>query len=247
MYFIFSKILLFLISPFFWVCALVIIGLISKRPKLKKRLFVASAIVFLLFSNPFLLRRFARFWNYPPATNLSGKYSCAILLGGFASEDPHGNGFFNESCDRFVEAAQLQTTGTVSHVLISSGNASLRPDGFREADWVHKELLKFNIPDSAILVEHNSRNTFENAAFSKKILQVKHLNPPFLLVTGAYHMRRALYIFKKEGIPVVPYPAEYFSVFEGFSLTEFIPKPGILSAWDTYIKEMVGYVVANLK
>jgi uncharacterized SAM-binding protein YcdF (DUF218 family) len=246
MYFIFSKVLLFLITPFFWVIVLLIIGIISKKTPIKKRLFISSAIVFLLFSNPFLLRRFARLWNYLP-NNVTGNYSCAILLGGFASEDAKGTGFFNAACDRFIEAAELKTTGKVNRILISSGNSSLNPDGFREADWVKKEFSKLNIPDSAILVEPNSRNTFENAEFSKKVLETKHLAPPYVLVTGAYHMRRAMYIFKKAGVAVIPYPAEYFSVYEGFSFTEFIPNLEVLSIWSTYTKEIVGYMVAFFK
>jgi len=246
MYFLFSKILLFLISPFYWVIALLLIGFLSKKPVVKKRFFISSAIVFLLFSNAFLLRRFARLWNYPPNV-ITGNYSCAILLGGFASEDEKGGGFFNGACDRFIEAAELQATHKVTHILISSGNSSLRPDGFREADWVKKELLKLNIPDSAILVEHNSRNTFENAEFSKQVLATKNLKPPYILVTGGYHMRRATYIFKKAGIDVVPFPTEYFSAFEKFSLTELIPNPEILLIWNTYTKEIVGYTVARFK
>jgi len=246
MYFIFSKILLFLITPFWWVCFLLIAALISKRPQLKKRLFIASAIVFLIFSSPFLLRLFARRWNYPP-NPVSGKYSCAIVLGGFASEKGDGSGYFNPACDRFIEGVKLKTTGVVSHILISSGNASLRPDGFREADWVKNELLKFNVPDSAILIEHDSRNTLENAEFSKKVLAAKHLPPPYLLVTGAFHMRRAIYIFKKAGIPVIPYPSEYFAVYDGFSISDLVPQPGILADWNIYIKEMVGYLVSIFK
>jgi len=246
MYFIFSKVLLFLITPFYWVAALLIIGLICKKPHIKKRFFISSAVVFFLFSNAFLLRRFARLWNYPPNA-ITGNYSCAIVLGGFASEDEKGKGFFNGACDRFIEASELKTTNKVTHILISSGNSSLNPDGFREADWVKKELLKLNIPDSAILVERNSRNTFENAEFSKKALATKHLKPPYVLVTGGYHMRRAMYIFKKAGVDVVPCPTEYFSVFERFSFTELIPNPEILLTWNTYIKEAVGYVVAQLK
>ena len=246
MYFVFSKVLLFLISPFWWVCFLLIIALISKQPRLKKRLFISSATVFLIFSSPLLLRLFAHYWNYPP-NQVSGKYSCAIVLGGFASEKGNGGGYFNPACDRFIEGTELKTTGTVSHILISSGNSSLRPDGFREADWVKSKLLKLNIPDSTILIERNSRNTFENAEFSKKILIARHLPPPYLLVTGAFHMRRAMYIFKKAGISVIPYPSEYSAVYDGFSIGDLIPQPEILSGWNTYTKEVTGYLVSILK
>lgn len=246
MYFILSKVLLFLITPFWWVCFLLIAALICKRPRLKKRLFIASAVVFVIFSNPLLLRLVSSWWNYP-SNEVNGKYSCAIVLGGFASEKKGGSGYFNPACDRFIEGTELQATGRVSHILISSGNASLQPDGFREADWVKKELLKFNVPDSAILIESKSRNTIENAEFSKKILLAKHLPPPYLLVTGSFHMRRALYIFKKAGIAVIPYTSEYSAPFNGLSIGDLIPRPEVLSDWNTYTKEMIGYIAAALK
>lgn len=247
MYFIFSKILYFLITPFFWICFLLILGLlIKKRPRLRKRLLLSSVVVFFVFSNPFLLRCFARFWNYPQ-TIITGKYSCAILLGGFASEKGNGNGYFNPSCDRFIEAAELKTTGKISHILISGGNASLNPDSFREADWVKNEFINLNIPDSSILIERNSRNTLENAQFSKNILATKHLKPPYVLITGCYHMRRAMYIFKKAGLDVVPYSAEHFSAFRRFSFDEFIPSPVILAEWNTYTKELIGYITVTLR
>lgn len=243
MYFILSKVLYFLITPFFWTCFLLVAALLVKKPKLKKRLFISSAILFLLFTNPLLFRCFARFWNYPP-TDITGKYSCAIVLGGFVSEGGRG-GYFNPSCDRFIKAAELQTTGKVSYILMSGGNGRLNADGFREADWVKKEFLKLNIPDSSILVERNSRNTIENAQFSKIILATKHLKPPYVLVTGSYHMRRAVHIFKKAGVDVIPYPAEYLSVSTHFSLSEFVPDPGLLTGWNTFIKEIIGYMTVR--
>eukprot|EP00257_Ricinus_communis_P024174 XP_015584322.1 uncharacterized protein LOC107262639 [Ricinus communis] len=120
------------------------------------------------------------------------------------------------------------------------------PDGFREATWVGNEVKKLNVPDSAVIQENQSRNTLEDASFSKKILEQQHLTPPYLLVTSAFHMRRALLIFKKAGINVVPYPAAFSGDGSHVSVDSFIPDGGTLSGWGTYTKELVGYVVAWL-
>ena len=202
----------------------------------------------LIFSNPFLLNRFARLWDVPTALLRNTKpYSCAIVLGGFTSEDSNGNGFFNGSSDRFIEGVKLLNTGKVSHILISSGNGNLFHDNFREADWVKTQLKLFKVPDSCTLIENRSRNTLENAAFSKVVLNSRRLQPPYVLVTSAYHMRRSLDIFKKIGMDVIPYSCNYIVGDGGVSLGEFIPSADALDAWNTYIKQVVGTMVNHLK
>ncbi|WP_429382026.1 YdcF family protein [Mucilaginibacter sp. UYCu711] len=174
------------------------------------------------------------------------KYSCVILLGGFSSSGPNG-GSFNGSADRFIQAVKLMSTKQASHILISGGNGELIPGKFREAAWVRTQLLKFNIPDSLILVESNSKNTIENAKFSKILLEKSNLPPPYLLVTSAYHLRRSLMIFKKAGIDVVPYASNYLSGGVGFGIDSFLPEAQTLARWELYTKEMVGYVVNYFK
>jgi len=247
MFFVFSKLLIVFIYPVTWIAAFLIAALIVKNGKLKRRLTVIGTVLLLIFSNPFLLNRFARLWDVPTALLRNTKpYSCAIVLGGFTSEDNNGNGFFNGSSDRFIEGVKLLNTGKVSHILISSGNGNLFHDNFREADWVKTQLTLFKVPDSCILIENRSRNTLENAAFSKVVLSSRRLQPPYVLVTSAYHMRRSLDIFKKIGMNVIPYSCDYIAGGGGISLGEFIPSADALGAWNTYIKQVVGTMVNHL-
>jgi uncharacterized SAM-binding protein YcdF (DUF218 family) len=248
MYFILSKILLFIILPVYWILALLIIGLIIKNPKRKKRLLVVGVALLYLFSTPFFLKAFQSVWDYKPyPVNDTTKYSCAIVLGGFSSGGGADGGHFNGAGDRFIQGAKLMTTRQASHILISGGNGALVPGEFREATWVKTQLLKFNIPDSTILIESKSKNTIENAAFSKVLLQQKHLPPPYLLVTSAFHMRRAIMIFKKAGMPVVPYACDYSYGKIEFSLGDLLPEAYTLAKWEVYIKELVGYPVNYFK
>jgi uncharacterized SAM-binding protein YcdF (DUF218 family) len=117
------------------------------------------------------------------------------------------------------------------------------PDKFEEADWVKTQLKLFKIPDSCILIEDRSRNTLENAAFSKRILEKNHLSPPYLLVTSAFHMRRSLGIFRKQKMDVLAYPCNYMGGNEKTSVTDFIPDAGVFGGWNTYIKELTGTIV----
>lgn len=240
--------LIFFLSPLFWILIFLIAGVITKRKKLKKNCIRISLILFILFSNPYLLNQFARFWDVKETNLPFGKnYSCAIVLGGFASEDYNGNGYFNGTSDRFIQGIKLKAEGKVSHILISGGNSKLVPSAFRESDWVASQLKDFNIPDSNILVEDQSRNSFENAVFSKKLLDSAHLNPPYILVTSAFHMRRAEYIYKKMGVDVISFPCNYIAGKGKTGIGDFIPSLSTFGTWYYYIKEVVGYSVYYFK
>ena len=249
MYFILSKVLLFILFPLNWIMVFLLVALFSKRPKRKKRCFITAITLLIIFSNPLLLYLFAKNWDVYPETLVKGKeYSAVIVLGGFAGEDKNGNGVFNGYSDRFLQGLQLKEQNKASHILISSGNGNLQASSFREAAWAKSVLKEFNLPDSAILNEQESRNTFENAAFSRKLLLKKHLPPPYLLVTSAWHMRRAQYIFKKEGLQVIAQPSGTITGNQKFGfLGSLVPDAGVLSGWPVYLKELVGVIVAHVK
>jgi len=248
MYFIFSKLLLILILPFSWFLAFFIAALVVKKQHLKRRFLIISVVIMLLFSSPVLFSVFAHYWDIKPVPlKKTGAYSCAIVLGGFSGEDANGNGFFNTSADRFIEGLKLFTTGKVTHILISSGNGNLIHDNFAEADWVKTQLKQFNVPDSSVLIENRSRNTIENAAFSKILLNKNHLQPPYILVTSAFHMRRSLNIFKKTNLDVIPYPCNYMVGENKVSIDGLIPDAAVLGTWNYYIKEVVGNIVVYFK
>lgn len=249
MYFILSKVLLFLIIPLNWIIACLVIALFTRRAKLKKRCFIAGVVLMIIFTNQWLLYLFAKNWDVRAEPLEKDRlYSAVIVLGGFSGEDKDGNGVFNSYSDRFIQGLELKKQNKASHILISSGNGNLQASSFREATWAKGELKKFNLPDSVILVEQDSRNTFENASFSKRLLEQKHLSPPYLLVTSAWHMRRAQYIFKKEGLNVVACSSGMTYINKKLTLDAyFMPDTDSLNRWGLYLKEVVGLIVAHLK
>jgi uncharacterized SAM-binding protein YcdF (DUF218 family) len=244
MYFILSKILLFLLVPLNWVLALLIIA-IFKDDKVKRRRYLIAGLTLLyVFTTPFLFKEFTRLWDIKPIAKAdTTKYSCVIVLGGFSGPHGHSGGNFNMAADRFIYGAMLLTTGKANRILITGGNGSLVPGAYREATWAKVQLQKLGISDSLILTEPNSRNTLENAEFSKKVLQAHNLKPPYLLVTSASHMRRAVMIFNKKGMAVTPYPTSYLTDNSHIVLTDLLPQADVLSRWEFYLKEVVGYVV----
>lgn len=246
MYFVLSKILLFLLLPVYWIIILVLAGLFIKNRRTKKSCFIAAGVVFYLFSIPILLNAFEHVWDVRQQVNHK-KYSCVIVLGGFSGGGGEEGGHFTEASDRFIQGVKLIETGQTRHILISGGNGMLKPGKFREATFVKGQLKKFNIPDSLILIESNSKNTFENAKFTKAILEKSHLQPPYLLVTSAFHMRRSLMLFRHAGLQVDPYPCNFLTFDTHLAVGSFFPDVNVLAKWEFYIKEVVGYAVNYFK
>lgn len=100
--------------------------------------------------------------------------------------------------DRIDLAEALYLAGRAPRILIS-GSAL---DGkVSEAQMIARLLRQRGIPDSAILLENNSRNTYENARFTDIIMRGQKLKSA-LLVTSAPHMPRAAGSLQKRGIQV---------------------------------------------
>jgi uncharacterized SAM-binding protein YcdF (DUF218 family) len=247
MFFILSKLFTLLLHPLTWVVVILLFAIIARNQKKKTRLLIISTVMLCIFSNPLLIDTLSRLWDVDRYQPSATKYSAVILLGGFVSEDDEGNGYFNWAADRYIQATKQVINHTAQRILFTGGNAALNPDGFTEAAFVKTELKKLNIADSVVIMETQSRNTAENAAYSKPLLQKAGLKPPYLLVTSAFHMRRAALIFKKAGVNVVPYPSNYLYGKRSITLMSIIPSAEALVTWNLYLKEMVGYCVACVK
>jgi hypothetical protein len=84
--------------------------------------------------------------------------------------------------------------------VFSGGSGALIYDEGAEAPFALRMLENLGIPRARILLEDRSRNTVENAIFSKALVQPKP-GERWLLVTSAHHLPRAIGVFRKMGFP----------------------------------------------
>ncbi|MBS1638817.1 MAG: YdcF family protein [Bacteroidetes bacterium] len=245
MFFFLSKILLFALTPFWWIIILLIWSWITKNIKTKKRLRIAIVLILIVFTNPFLFNKLVNAWQ-PTKVNLKGKkYSAAILLSGIGGYDEQNNFYIGASGDRFIQTAQLYHQGIVQKIIVTGGSGSLL-NNIDEAQGIKQELLKTGIPDSAILLEQKARNTFENAIYTKQLLDSVHLQPPYVLVTSAMHMPRAKKSFDKANIPVIIYPSDFVVYNKNINIESFTPQAHVFFEWESFLKEIVGYGVYKI-
>ncbi len=118
-----SSVLSYFLSPLTWIILLLLGGFFFRKKSLKRFCRILALLIFLIFSNEFLLDWYENNWqSRSVALGAGTTYSCGIVLGGFAGPDADGNGYFNGSADRFIQALKLYKLGTITHILISGGN-----------------------------------------------------------------------------------------------------------------------------
>ena len=203
----------------------------------------------LFFSNSFFLNKAFQLWEIP-ATKYQdlGKYDFGIVLGGMVSYDHQLDRLhFHNGVDRLLQAIDLYKKGYIKKIFFVGGSGSIVLKEDKEAIWIKKYLLLIGIPDEDLLIESESRNTRENALFTKKIMQTNNLNGQLLLITSAFHMRRSLGCFNKAGLRTEPYSTDRYGGLTKYDLGFLlIPTIDALNGWDLLIHEMVGYAVYRI-
>ena len=95
--------------------------------------------------------------------------------------------------------------------MLTGGAGNLLEKKVSEAEEMIAFLDKMDVPRADIIIEGASRNTHENAAFTKTILENDYPGSRCLLITSAWHMRRSAGCFKKEKVAFTPYCVDYVS------------------------------------
>jgi uncharacterized SAM-binding protein YcdF (DUF218 family) len=251
-FFVLSKLLVFLIRPLTWILICGCWALFTQNQKRRKSLILASMLLLFLFGNGVVFNTCARAWEEQPdsvAIKSKMPYEAAIVLGGYAFWDAGRNrAQLSAAGDRLYYPLALYHQKQVRKLLLSGGSGSLMQRLRSEALYSREMLLHAGVNDSNMLLESSSRNTFENAQFSKKLSDSAKLKGPYLLVTSASHMPRAMACFKKAGMECIPYPVHFLSRTSGsYELKDWIlPSTEILYHWEVLIKEWVGMIAYKL-
>lgn len=250
MFFILSKLLAFVIAPVVWITVLLIWTLFTEDTRKKQKRLIITFIVFYFFSNSFILDEFMRPYETPAVSEstLPGKYDAGIVLGGMIAYDPTlVRPQFSRAVDRLMQAVTLYRDGKIRKIFISGGSGSILEKDVLEAKILKKYLVELGIPDSSIMVEAHSKNTRENALFSKPLLDSLNKNGRFILITSAMHMPRAKRCFEKIGVHVTPFSVDRYSGPRKFVFDHvFIPTTAALDGWNVLLHEWLGLITYKI-
>ncbi len=216
MFFILSKTAALLLLPSNFLMLLGLIGLalmVTRFARAGRRLTAASLLLLALagFSPVGNVLLHALESRFPPWDPARGAPDGIVVLGGaiapMLSLD-HGDTVFGGDAGRVIAIAKLARAYPDARIVYSSGDASLLGDEPPEASFVPPSLDSFGVPRARVVLETRSRNTAENAVFSKALAQPKP-GERWLLVTSASHMPRAIGCFRQVGFPVEAYPVAW--------------------------------------
>lgn len=248
MFFFLSKILTFLISPTVIILVLLLAALVVKNSLRRRRILLASIALLILFTNPYIIDQLHRSWE-PRQSNYTQEkhYEAAIILSGFMSLDVESNRMtFGESVDRLTEGLVLYRKGQIDKIIISGGSGSMVKD-IRESAIAKDFLVDYcAVPDSIVIIDTISRNTYENAVESKKLMK-SHQIQSALLITSAFHMRRAKGCFDQLGINTDIYPTDVISKQEYYPSDLFVPATKNLVEWEKLMHEVIGVIMYKIQ
>ena len=216
MFFVLSKTLGQMLLPTNFLIGVGLLGAILLATRFAspgRKLMVASVVLLAIcgFSPLGKLLLYPLESRFPPWDAARGAPDGIVVLGGSIDADlsaAHGAAIVRTAADRIIAAAALAHRYPNARVVFSGGNPNLVSNHAREADFAGALFESLGTSKARLMMERRSRNTQENAEFSKTLAAPKD-GERWLLVTSAFHMPRSIGLFRKAGFNVEAYPVDW--------------------------------------
>jgi uncharacterized SAM-binding protein YcdF (DUF218 family) len=253
LFFIFSKTIGVMLLPINFLIGLGVLGavlLATRVAWLGRRLVVASILLLAVFGFSPLgnLLLYPLEQRFPPWDATGGAPDGIIVLGGPVDPDlsaAHHTPAVTNSPDRMITAAALARRYPNARLVYTGGSARLISNDAKEADYAADIFESLGIAKSRLIMERLSRNTAENAAFTKDLVKPRD-GERWLLVTSAFHMPRSVGLFRKVGFTVEPYPVDWRVGGRGDLLSFNNVAGDGLDRTNTAVREWMGLVAYRL-
>lgn len=205
-----------------------------------------SLLLLYFFSNQFIANWAMQQWEpaFIPMKEVP-HHEVGIVLTGVTnlSKTAYDRTFFNKGADRITHALQLYKEGKINSIFITGGQGLNPTNPNTEAKLLKDFLLVAGVPETDIIIEDQAKNTYQNAVFTKETLLVLDIpvNQSFILITSAFHMKRAKGCFDKIGLETLPFPTDYYASDPKWDIPNlFYPDPYAIFMWHKLVKEWVG-------
>lgn len=254
-----SKFLPLFVFPLGFIVLLLIAAVFWQRGR---RVLILIALVLLWLAS-------SRYVAYTLIRDLETRYpslpagqqadAIVVLGGGTRGGDaPRPMVEVNEAGDRLLYGAALYQSDAAPVVLVTGGSIEwLTPEGIGpEANDMSSLMALLGVPADAVWLENRSRNTYENALYSREMLAGAQMND-ILLVTSAMHMPRSVPLFEAQGLHVTPAPtdflvsdAEWQHLWRGgptSTIINLMPNVEYLTYTTRALKEYIGLIVYGLR
>lgn len=249
--FLLSKLVGLAADPVFWVLLFLLIAvvLLPRRPQAARRWVVAGVSILLLGGwaplPDALLRHLERQYPDPPALPVQ-QYAGVIVLGGATesgyvsegTEEPQVNG----GAERMTTVLPLLRQASDLQVVFSGGEGQYFGTGPSEAERARRFFVQLGLDPQRVRLEDKSRNTYENAVFTARLSGIDP-RMPWILITSASHMPRAMAVFRKQGWNVTPYSVDFRAGLKTPLTTYSL---GDFEKWRTALREYIGILAYRM-
>jgi len=249
----------FVLPPGAFILAFVLAAILAAKARRAPVIAACSVFAALLYSLSLgpIANSLARPLEdrYPPLTGGSGARAVVVLGGGHVELSPGAGGGSELGRGSTMRALRgLRLALDLDLPLVYSGGSPLTPEGSApEAEIAVAFFESFGLPRDRIIVEGESRDTFENAALTAKALAIsgigmgKDAEAPVILVTSALHMPRSALAFKKTGLRFIAAPADYRVDRKALVAADFLPSAeALLLSFDS-LHEYIGLAYYALR
>ena len=253
MFFAISKTVGYMLIPSNFLIGIGLLGailLLTRFDRLGRRL-MATSLVLLAICAFSPLANFVLYpleQRFPKWDSSRGDPDGIIVLGGPLDADlsaAHGVPVISGAADRIVGGATLAHRYPSARLVYTGGSPNLLHNDAKEADYATALLQGLGIPKSRLTMERQSRNTKENAEFTKEIVKPKP-GERWLLVTSAYHMPRSIGLFRKAGFPVEAYPVDWKVGTQEDLFKYYVVANDGLQLVDIGVREWLGLIAYRL-
>ena len=182
--------------------------------------------------------------RFPAWDSARGAPDGIVILGGAVTPDvaaARNDVALNEAAERMTAGVELARRYPSARIIFSGGESGLAYGG-NESEAALRLFERLGVAPGRVVAEDKSRNTVENAVFARQIALPKP-GERWLLVTSAYHLPRAVGVFRKAGFAVEAYPVDWRTRGPEDALRPFPTLGEGLRRTDTAAREWAGLLV----
>jgi len=240
-----SKFLPFFVLPLGFSLILLVFGLVG-LVRQRRRFLWAALVVLLVSSNSFVAHLLIRTTEGWAERRLGAEVPAAdavvvLSAGQYVAPGRSQVSEWNDA-NRFFGGVEVFAAGKAPWLVFTGAAVSSRPDLPTEGEVLAAKAQALGVPAASIAVTPTVLNTADEAREVAAVLRARHIeHPRVILVTSAFHMRRARLVFEQSGMAVEPFPVSFWSGdITEIRLLSLLPSVSAMGTTQTALRELYG-------
>ena len=204
-------------------------------------------VIVEVFSNPFISNKLIKYIEAPYLPVKSSEVpesDFIVVLSGGMIHQVKDDVYEWSDPDRFFAGIKLIHANKGKKIIYTGGLLPWEKKKNTEGELLKNKSIEFGVDENDILTTKKVQNTYEEA---NAIFYLINKKSKIILVTSAFHMNRATFLFKKHGFKVFPYPVDFQFKNNKITILDFIPSAGSLSRSSFVILEVLGRLYYRIK